>query len=199
MPAGPRSVNHRPGGHFIISLENGSSNPIFPYWWRGNRGPSWIIQERLVKPKDMPQMCYCAEMTYFGTNGTSTPNNIVFFGRVRKDEIVLVDRNCHKLAERALTVTHSVAIYMIPTRNRYSIIGPIPTDEMTPESIKTKIAAYPMSKTAKSRNRYTQSSPIQRMTVSVTMWHWQKIISERALTASILTKLVRVCSVQSNL
>ena len=79
-----------------------------------------------------------ADMTYFVTNGTSTANKIVFFGRVTKDDVVLVDRNCHKSAEHALTMTHSVAVFMIPTRNRYGIIGPIPPDEMTPERSKQK-------------------------------------------------------------
>ena len=84
-----------------------------------------------------------ADMTYFVTNGTSTANKIVFFGRVTKDDIVLVDRNCHKSAEHALTMTHSVAVYMIPTRNRYGIIGPIPPDEMTPGSDKGKDRCLP--------------------------------------------------------
>jgi len=92
-----------------------------------------------------------ADMTYFVTNGTSTANKIVFFGRVSKDDIVLVDRNCHKSAEHALTMTHSVAVYMIPTRNRYGIIGPIPPDEMTPKTLKAKIAVCPLSKTARSK------------------------------------------------
>ncbi|MDO9325016.1 MAG: Orn/Lys/Arg decarboxylase N-terminal domain-containing protein, partial [Methanoregula sp.] len=92
-----------------------------------------------------------ADMTYFVTNGTSTANKIVFFGRVSKDDIVLVDRNCHKSAEHALTMTHSVAVYMIPTRNRYGIIGPIPPEEMTAKAIKAKIAACPLSKTARSQ------------------------------------------------
>jgi arginine/lysine/ornithine decarboxylase len=87
-----------------------------------------------------------ADMTYFVTNGTSTANKIVFFGRVTKDDVVLVDRNCHKSAEHALTMTHSVAVFMIPTRNRYGIIGPIPPDEMTPAVIKSKINACPMTK-----------------------------------------------------
>ncbi|NTV00875.1 MAG: arginine decarboxylase, partial [Methanoregulaceae archaeon] len=60
-----------------------------------------------------------ADLTYFVTNGTSTANKIVFFGRVTTDDIVLVDRNCHKSAEHALTMTHSRAVFMIPTRNRY--------------------------------------------------------------------------------
>lgn len=86
-----------------------------------------------------------ADRTYFVTNGTSTANKIVFFGRVTKDDIVLVDRNCHKSAEHALTMTRSIAVFMVPTRNRYGIIGPIPPSEMTPEVIRSKIAACPLS------------------------------------------------------
>ncbi|MEN6610192.1 MAG: Orn/Lys/Arg decarboxylase N-terminal domain-containing protein [Methanoregulaceae archaeon] len=92
-----------------------------------------------------------ADRTYFVTNGTSTANKIVFFGRVTDDDIVLVDRNCHKSAEHAVTMTHSVAVYMIPTRNRYGIIGPIPPDEMSPKAIQAKIAACPLSGTAKTQ------------------------------------------------
>jgi arginine decarboxylase len=87
-----------------------------------------------------------ADMTYFVTNGTSTANKIVFFGRVTKDDIVLVDRNCHKSAEHALTMTHSYAVFMIPTRNRYGIIGPIPPTEMTQKAIKAKIDASPLTR-----------------------------------------------------
>jgi arginine decarboxylase len=92
-----------------------------------------------------------ADMTYFVTNGTSTANKIVFFGRVTKDDVVLVDRNCHKSAEHALTMTHSVAVFMIPTRNRYGIIGPILPDEMTPKKIAAKIKACPLTKNIESR------------------------------------------------
>jgi lysine decarboxylase/arginine decarboxylase len=87
-----------------------------------------------------------ADQTYFVTNGTSTANKIVFFGSVTKDDIVLVDRNCHKSSEHALTMTHSVAVYLMPTRNRYGIIGPIPPSEMTPAAIKAKAAACPLTK-----------------------------------------------------
>jgi len=89
-----------------------------------------------------------ADMTYFVTNGTSTANKIVFFGAVTQDDIVLVDRNCHKSAEHALTMTHSIPVYLIPTRNRYGIIGPIPPGQMTPAAIQEKIAACPLTKAA---------------------------------------------------
>jgi lysine decarboxylase/arginine decarboxylase len=85
-----------------------------------------------------------ADMTYFVTNGTSTANKIVFFGRVSRDDIVLVDRNCHKSAEHAVTMTHAIPVFLIPTRNRYGIIGPIPPSEMTPGKIREKIADCPL-------------------------------------------------------
>ena len=86
-----------------------------------------------------------ADMTYFVTNGTSTANKIVFFGRVTEDDIVLVDRNCHKSVEHAITMTHAVPVFMVPTRNRYGIIGPVPLDEMTPDRINEKIKACPLT------------------------------------------------------
>ncbi|MGA2918162.1 Orn/Lys/Arg decarboxylase N-terminal domain-containing protein [Methanoregula sp.] len=92
-----------------------------------------------------------SDLTYFVTNGTSTANKIVFFGRVTQDDIVLVDRNCHKSAEHALTMTHSIAVYLLPTRNRYGIIGPIPPDQMSPVSIREKIRSCPLSPTAESQ------------------------------------------------
>jgi lysine decarboxylase/arginine decarboxylase len=87
-----------------------------------------------------------SDMTYFVTNGTSTANKIVFFGRVSKDDVVIVDRNCHKSAEHALTMTHSVAVFMVPTRNRYGIIGPIPPEEMAEQKIREKIEACPLTR-----------------------------------------------------
>jgi Arginine/lysine/ornithine decarboxylases len=87
-----------------------------------------------------------ADDTYFVTNGTSTANKIVFFNRVSRDDVVLVDRNCHKSAEHALTMTHSIAIFMIPTRNRYGIIGPIPPGEMAEKTIQSRIDACPLTK-----------------------------------------------------
>ncbi|TAJ44669.1 Orn/Lys/Arg family decarboxylase [Methanofollis fontis] len=92
-----------------------------------------------------------ADRTYFVTNGTSTSNKIVFFGRVTGGDIVLVDRNCHKSAEHSLTMTHAVPVYLVPTRNRYGIIGPIRPEEMTPDTIQAKIAASSLGKTAGSQ------------------------------------------------
>lgn len=85
-----------------------------------------------------------ADQTYFVTNGTSTANKIVVFSRVTKDDIVLVDRNCHKSIEHALTMTHSLPVFLLPTRNRYGMIGPIPPGEMNPGAIRSKISTSPL-------------------------------------------------------
>jgi arginine decarboxylase len=87
-----------------------------------------------------------ADRTYFVTNGTSTANKVVFMGCVAAGDIVLVDRNCHKSIEHAVTMTHSLPVYLIPTRNRYGIIGPIHPDEMLPATVAAKIAASPLTK-----------------------------------------------------
>ncbi len=85
-----------------------------------------------------------ADQTYFVTNGTSTSNKVVFFGSVTSGDVVLADRNCHKSIEHALTMTHAVPVYLLPSRNRYGIIGPIHPGELEPNTIRSKIEASPL-------------------------------------------------------
>ncbi len=92
-----------------------------------------------------------ADRTYFVTNGTSTANKIVFSGTVTDGEIVLVDRNCHKSIEHAVTMTHTLPVFLLPTRNRYGIIGPIHPDEMQPATVAGKIAGCPLTRTGNTK------------------------------------------------
>src|SRR3546814_15035071 len=41
-----------------------------------------------------------ADHCYFVTNGTSTSNKIVWHANVASDDVVVVDRNCHRSEER---------------------------------------------------------------------------------------------------
>ena len=93
-----------------------------------------------------------ADRTYFVTNGTSTANRIVFSATVTAGDIVLVDRNCHKSIEHAVAMTHSLPVYLLPTRNRYGIIGPIRPDEMLPAAVAAKISACPLARPAMGRD-----------------------------------------------
>jgi arginine decarboxylase len=90
---------------------------------------------------------------FFVTNGTSTSNKIVWHSTVAPGDIVVVDRNCHKSVLHAIIMTGAIPVFLMPTRNNYGIIGPIPRSEFTWENIQKKIAAHPFAadKNAKPR------------------------------------------------
>ena len=90
---------------------------------------------------------------FFVTNGTSTSNKIVWHSAVGNNDVVLVDRNCHKSILHAIMMTGTVPIFLQPTRNHLGIIGPIPLEEFDPVNIQRKIDANPLvkDKTAKPR------------------------------------------------
>lgn len=82
---------------------------------------------------------------YFVTNGTSTSNKIVWHSTVAPGDIVVVDRNCHKSILHAIIMTCAIPVFLMPTRNNFGIIGPIPKEEFSWESIQKKIAANPFA------------------------------------------------------
>ena len=94
-----------------------------------------------------------ADHLYFVTNGTSTSNKIVWHSTVAPGDIVVVDRNCHKSVLHSIMMTGAVPVFLMPTRNNFGIIGPIPKSEFSWESIQAKIAANPFAtdKNAKPR------------------------------------------------
>lgn len=88
---------------------------------------------------------------FFVTNGTSTSNKMVWHANVAPGDIVVVDRNCHKSILHAIMMTGAIPVFLMPTRNHYGIIGPIPKSEFDPETIKRKIAAHPFASKAKNQ------------------------------------------------
>jgi arginine decarboxylase len=86
-----------------------------------------------------------ADHTYFVINGTSTANKIVWHSMVGRDDLVLVDRNCHKSILHSIIMTGAIPLYLCPERNELGIIGPIPLGEFSRESIQAKIAASPLA------------------------------------------------------
>ena len=64
---------------------------------------------------------------------------------VGRDDLVLVDRNCHKSVVHAIIMTGAIPIYLCPERNELGIIGPIPLSEFSPASIQAKIQAHPLA------------------------------------------------------
>ena len=87
-----------------------------------------------------------ADHCFFVTNGTSTSNKMVWHHTVAPDDVVVVDRNCHKSVLHAIIMTGAVPVFLKPTRNHFGIIGPIPKSEFEPAAIKAKIKANPLLK-----------------------------------------------------
>ncbi|MDR1312057.1 MAG: arginine/lysine/ornithine decarboxylase [Burkholderiaceae bacterium] len=86
-----------------------------------------------------------ADHCYFVTNGTSTSNKIVWHSTIANGDVVVVDRNCHKSVLHAIVMTGAIPVFLMPTRNHYGIIGPIPKEEFHPDNIRKKIQANPFA------------------------------------------------------
>ena len=92
---------------------------------------------------------YCARVfgahrSYSVTNGTSMSNRVIFMAAVARDQIALCDRNCHKSIEHSLVMTGGIPQYLVPLRNRYGIIGPIPPERLSKASIANGIKNNPL-------------------------------------------------------
>jgi len=94
-----------------------------------------------------------ADHLYFVTNGTSTSNKIVWHSTVASGDIVVVDRNCHKSILHAIMMTGAIPVFLMPTRNNFGIIGPIPKEEFRWKNIQKKIAAHPFASKVKGKPR----------------------------------------------
>ncbi|BBV02552.1 arginine decarboxylase [Providencia rettgeri] len=86
-----------------------------------------------------------ADQSYSVVVGTSGSNRTIMQACMTDDDVVVIDRNCHKSIEQGLILTGAKPVYMTPSRNRYGIIGPIYPQEMTPEAITEKIAKNPLT------------------------------------------------------
>ncbi|HJS47864.1 MAG TPA: Orn/Lys/Arg decarboxylase N-terminal domain-containing protein [Gemmatimonadales bacterium] len=85
-----------------------------------------------------------AHRTYCVTNGTSMSNRVIFLAAVGRDQVALCDRNCHKSIEHSLVMSGGIPTYLVPLRNRYGIIGPIPPGRLEARALKAAIKANPL-------------------------------------------------------
>ena len=85
-----------------------------------------------------------AHRSYHVTNGSSTSNRVILMASVTRNQIALCDRNCHKSVEHAMVMSGAIPTYLVPSRNRYGIIGPIRPEHLTPEAIKQGISDNPL-------------------------------------------------------
>ena len=81
-----------------------------------------------------------ADHSYSVVVGSSGSNRTILQSCICPGDIALCDRNCHKSIEQGLILSGAVPVYLIPTRNQYGIIGPVPPRELHRETIADKIA-----------------------------------------------------------
>ncbi|MYV98494.1 Orn/Lys/Arg decarboxylase N-terminal domain-containing protein [Streptomyces sp. SID3343] len=86
-----------------------------------------------------------ADRTYFVLHGDSTANRMVGHFSVTRDEIALVDRNCHKSVLHGLVISGARPVYLIPTRNGYGLAGPLPPTRLHAAAVAARIAENPLS------------------------------------------------------
>lgn len=85
-----------------------------------------------------------SDQTYYVLNGTSSVNQIIWRGRVTKDELAFVDRNCHKSLNYSMVITEAIPTYIIPRRNGLGIIGPVKLEEFTNGYIRGALKENPL-------------------------------------------------------
>ncbi|MFY0671763.1 MAG: ornithine decarboxylase [Bacteroidia bacterium] len=93
----------------------------------------------LKKAMNMASEAFGSQYTYFATNGTSTANKIVLQGLIRPDDIVLIDRDCHKSHHYAMTLSGAYPVYLdsYPIPN-YTMYGAVPLAEIKENLLKLK-------------------------------------------------------------
>ncbi|MEU8621548.1 Orn/Lys/Arg decarboxylase N-terminal domain-containing protein [Streptomyces sp. NPDC048623] len=86
-----------------------------------------------------------AERTYFVLHGDSTADRMVGHFSVMRDEIALVDRNCHKSVLHGLVISGARPVYLVPTRNGYGLAGPLPPARTDADAVTARIAEHPLA------------------------------------------------------
>src|SRR5262249_13274518 len=85
-----------------------------------------------------------AHRTYCVTNGTSTANRLIMTAAVARNRIAVCDRNCHKAIAHGLVLTGGIPPFLLPLRNRYGIIGPVPPSRLAAATIHRAVEANPL-------------------------------------------------------
>lgn len=95
----------------------------------------------LKKAQEMASDAYGSQQTFFVTNGTSTANKIVLQALVEPDDLVLIDRDCHKSHHYGLVLSGALPVYLdsypVP---EYSMYGAVPLTEIKEKLLALKEA-----------------------------------------------------------
>ena len=92
-------------------------------------------------------MVFGADQTYFVLNGTSTSNKVVTGALLKRDDLVLFDRNNHKsLHQGALVQAGAIPVFLPTARNPFGMIGAVDWDAWDEATLRERIRAHPLVK-----------------------------------------------------
>ncbi|MEQ8624309.1 MAG: ornithine decarboxylase [Vicingaceae bacterium] len=95
----------------------------------------------LKKAQEMASKAYGSQQTFFVTNGTSTANKIVLQALVQPEDLVLIDRDCHKSHHYGMVLSGAFPVYLdsYPVEE-YSMYGAVPLEEIKKKLLDLKAA-----------------------------------------------------------
>lgn len=95
----------------------------------------------LKTAQELASKAYGSLSTFFVTNGTSTANKIVLQALVRPEDLVLIDRDCHKSHHYGMVLSGALPVYLdsYPVE-KYSMYGAVPLKEIKDKLLKLKEA-----------------------------------------------------------
>ena len=135
-PAGQRFYHHYGEALFRsdMGIERGSLGSLLDH--TGYFGDSEAFAAKV----------FGADKSYSLVTGTSGANRTIMQVCMKEDSLAVCDRNCHKSIEQGLMLTGARPVYMLPTRNRYGIIGPIYPQQMEQAALKKRAEESPLTK-----------------------------------------------------
>jgi ornithine decarboxylase len=122
-----------------------------------------------------------ADRTYFVLNGTSSSNKVVTGSVLRKDDLVLFDRNNHKsMHQGALVQAGAIPVFLPTARNGFGMIGPVDWEAWDEKSLREQIRANPL---LKDKERAKAERPfrlacIQLATYDGTVYNVRKVMEK---------------------
>lgn len=128
IPEAARSINHDMLGLDVTELTDLDDL----------HSPEGVILES----EQLLAELYRVKKSFFLVNGTTVGNLAMIMAAIKEDDIVLVQRNCHKSILHALQLTHAKPVFINP---EYDDDWHVATG-LSVEAVKTAITEYPEAK-----------------------------------------------------
>ena len=95
----------------------------------------------IKEAQELASRAFGSRQTFFATNGTSTCNKIVVQALAKPNDIVLVDRDCHKSHHYGMVLSGAEVVYLDSyPLHQYSMYGAVPLKEIKRRLLELKQA-----------------------------------------------------------